>query len=298
MRILTLANSPATVGFASFITAALLLGSTDVLLAQPGSQIVNPLSQFEITVDGQFTNANEWSDIDPAWFISPPISGNPVPVSPNDQAANSLLYAGIAPGAEIAADGLYLLYAYLPRTSPVFAPGEFIADIQFPVSLGGNPQDKTNITVQFRGASLVQAAVAISNVDVLVDINGDGTSDQTAASLGMEGAVGFGKSPLSNSLDHLLVELEVPLLIPEGFGTGNAFPPGGLPGGIYSPDPAFWGANIANNLIDPPASAAIFQILPDGSTIITSLPEPSGGLLAVTGVFVISIVRRRMRRRA
>jgi hypothetical protein len=297
MRILALATTPATVGFVWLFTAVIVIGSPNALLAQPGSEIINPLSQFEITVDGQFTDANEWSDIDPAWFMSPAVSGSPVPVPPLDPSANSLLYAGIAPGTAIPAEGLYLLYAYLPRTNPVFTAGEFIADIDFPVSLSGNPQDKTDITVQFRGGSSVGAALAVANVDVLVDIDSDGVADQTAASLGMEGAVGFGKSPLSGLIDHLLVELEVPLLIPEGFGTPNdPFPPGGLPDGIYSPDPAFWGANIANDLLDPPASAAIFTIQPDGSTIVRSLPEPSAGLLAIMGLTIISTACRRVRK--
>ena len=69
----------------------------------------------------------------------------------------------------------------------------------------------------------------------------------------------------------------MPLLIPPGFGVpDDPFPSDGL-AGVYSPAPAFWGAGIANDLFDPPASAAIFQINPDGSTVIdTSFVPPPG----------------------
>ena len=72
----------------------------------------------------------------------------------------------------------------------------------------------------------------------------------------MDGAIGFGPSTLSDT-PHLLAELEVPLLIPQGFLNPNSPPQNG----VYSPDPAFWGATISNDTLDPPASAAI----PDSS---------------------------------
>jgi hypothetical protein len=47
-------------------------------------------------------------------------------------AANSFLWAAVAPGSESPGDDLYLMYDYLARTSSVFAPGDFVGDIHFP----------------------------------------------------------------------------------------------------------------------------------------------------------------------
>lgn len=280
---------------------------------QPGV-IINPLSQFPITVDGQFTDGvspegvvqGEWSDVTPQAFISPPTnSGQLVLSSLGDPAVNSLLYAAVAPGVSQESAELYLMYVYSPRTNQSFAEGEFIADIRFPFNIGNiNPAavpGESNITVQFRGA----AAGAESFFDVFVDIDGDNQGDFTAEQLGMEGAAGFGPSPLGQ-FDHLLVELEVPLFLPEGFGDGNPFPPEGTPpdAGGYSPDPKFWGADIANDAVDPPASGGIFTINPDGSTIIDSsqflptsaVPEPSTIALASFGVFALGLLKLRRRR--
>lgn len=318
--------------FRSLAPLALLAGaliSSPAALAQaPGDdgQVENPVSQFPIIVDGLFTGGvsggqivGEWSDVAPLAFISPTSPGGTlVRTTLEDPLRNSLLYAGIAPGTTEGGLELYLMYDYLPRTNTLFAPGEFIADIRFPVTLppveqGAPPRDNQFITVQFRGGGVATTGVssaiaAIPGVAVLVDINGDGIPDTTASALGMDGAVGFGPSTLS-ALDHLLVELEVPLRIPAQFGDldrdGNQdpnepFPPAGInpATGLYDPDPAFWGANIAKNDVDPPASAAIFQILPNGTTVANStavplageIPEPSsllllgsGGLLGLTG---------------
>ena len=295
--------------------AGLALLAVTVLIspawAQP-SQITNPPSQFEITVDGLFQPNSEWSDVTPAAFMSPPTSngGPAIPTSLSDPTANSLLYAAIAPGAEISTEGLYLMYDYLPRTQALFTPGEFIADIRFPMSIAGNEQF---IIVQVRGSNigqtLVAQAVAIGGADFLIDLDDDGDSEGFASQFGIEGALDFGTTPNDSSfevpetfktLTHMMIELEVPLLISADFAqTGSFFPPNGVPGNGngsgYDPDPAFWGSDIANDLVDPPASAAIFQILPDGSTIVRPilLPEPSAfGTMGFALVALVGIRRR------
>ena len=73
---------------------------TLVLNAAPmrAATVINPLSQFAITVDGRFTGGitnghinpmTEWSDITPLAFISPPnnVSGPAVPVALGDPRA-------------------------------------------------------------------------------------------------------------------------------------------------------------------------------------------------------------------
>lgn len=294
----------------ALLVLSTLVGATTSAHAQ-GSVATNPVSAFPMTMDGQFTGGvvagvaiGEWSDITPLAFISPTNpSGILLRTEVGDPLANSLLYAGIAPetvGGPV--EDLYLMYDYLPRTNPFFSPGEFIADIAFPITLPN--QTERFITVQFRGGNS-----GPTSFDVLVDQNGDGNPDVLASSLGMDGALGFGPSELS-SLPHLLIELEVPLRIPAGFGTpGGPFPQAGINPltGLYDPDPAFWGANIAKNDVDPPASAAIFQILPDGTTIADSTnvvpaassaaaPEPATGALLAAGLLTPilgAVVRRR-----
>jgi PEP-CTERM motif len=269
--------------------------------------VSNPISQFDITVDGQFTGGlsggalvGEWSDVDPLAFISPMSGGGTLfQTNVGNPLANSLLYAAIAPGTVIdEGRELYLMYDYLPRTNPDFAPGEFIADVSFPIrnAPGFPPEQPVIATVQFRGAQIIVAtgaAALTSPYDVFVTLEG---SQQRfpAAALGIEGALDMGPSTLS-SAPHLLVELEVPLRVPAGFLQPND------PGhdGVYSPDPAFWGASITNDVVDPPASSAVFQITPGGVVIASSnglpfVPEPSTLALAAAAAVGVFVRRRRL----
>jgi len=89
--------------------------------------------------------------------------------------------------------------------------------------------------------------------------------------------------------DHLLLEVEVPLLISSAFADPQGPLAGGVPGVAcpsgqpcgYSPAPAFWGADIANNLANPPASAAVFTIDPFGVTTVNNVAQSLG--MAVGG---------------
>ena len=141
-------------------------------------QALNPVSQFPVTVDGQFTGGvvggalqGEWSDVTPLAFISPATPGGTlfqVPVG--DSARNSLLYAANAPGTVIN-DGvdLYLMYDYLPRTNSNFAPGELMAEISFPINIGNHELPSqfcpecgpvVDATVRFEGPQLALAAAS------------------------------------------------------------------------------------------------------------------------------------------
>jgi hypothetical protein len=287
----------------AFSAAATLAWATGGVLAD---EIVNPLSAFEITVDGQFSPSTEWSDVTPLAFIAPPDnSGTLLRTTLDDPNANSHLYAAVAPGAVAEGPELYLMYDYSDRTSLDFGFGEFVADIVFPATVDGAEH---MITVQIRGAAAATSVESKGGVsatieplvdsffDIFVEYAGQPAPSPRLAELyGIEGAVGLGSSPLS-SAPHLLIELEVPLLITSTFGV---FEPSD---GIYSPAPAFWGASAANDAVDPPISAAIFTINPNGSTTINNnfvtaaIPLPAavwaGG--ALLGCVAVRRVMRRV----
>ena len=199
-------------------TSFLGLAASMMIAERAAAEVVsNPLSQFPITVDGQFSGGltggivqGEWSGVTPLAFISPiATNGTLQTTNLGNPAANSLLYAAIAPGVAQTAAELYLMYDYLPRLSQVFTPGEFLADITFPVrNCAGHPVDESVMaTVQFRGISILAAeadepAKIILPYEVFVVFQGSSTRFP-AAQFDIEGALGFGPSTLSLGAAHV-----------------------------------------------------------------------------------------------
>jgi hypothetical protein len=287
--------------FGSRALAALLAVLLSVATAD--AQIVNPTSAFPVNVDGQFSGGGEWSDITPAWFHSDTTTGA-TPVPAGNASANSLLFAGLAKDTPASDPELYLMYDFLGRQSLPTTPGEFLGNVNFPVTVAGGAS--RNLTVTFNENATVTGAT------VSIDLH-DGTGPHDPAVLGIEGAVGFGTTPASivgagspfATIQHELIELGVPLLIPAGFGSpGSSIPQGGVRGDNkgdgYSPAPAFWNANANKSpSVDPPISSAIFQINPNGSTLIQPLPmpmpEPSTFVLAGLGALGLWGIARKRR---
>ena len=269
-----------------FVVAAAASFTVFGLAGTPArAQIQNPLSAFPIEADGAYTTANEWTDVTPAWFISGPLTGA-TPTFIGDPNANSLLFAGLARDNTLSNPELYLMYDYLPRTTPPTKPGEIIGSVNFPLTLAGGSNGPVSrvITVEFIGsASLGAGGTPFFEVKVNTQ-DGQGFVDHPE--LGLEAGVGFGVTPASivgaaspfHTTTHELIELGVPLDIPAGFGApGGPFPAGGQSGSGgngYSPDPATWQSEVHDNTNDPPASGGSFTIHPDGSTVIVPQPVP------------------------
>ena len=181
----------------------------------PGTEVSNPPSDCPIIVDGRFGSdpCDEWADVTPIVELG----------------GQSIVYQVIAPGLE--ADGLedlYLMYDCICSLTPQ-QPGDLTAVVTFFVGL-----DRFDVTIIQGGPNstgeLGDQTIVLRN-GVLFDAPG------------IQGAVDFNVTSPNFPEPHNLVELEVPLLqTPET--------PGGLPpdqGGIYSPDPSFWGAQVAGS---------------------------------------------------
>ena len=248
------------------------------------TQIDNAISAFPIEADGAYTTPDEWTDITPAWFNSDPVNGA-IPTFPGDISANSLLFAGLSRDTPTSDPELYLMYDYLARTRPPTTPGEFLGSVSFPLTLvGTNGPVSKPIIVEFV-ASATLGSNGTPVFDIKVDTH-DGQGFVPHLELGLEGGLGFGVTPASivgsnspfHTTIHELIELGVPLDIPAGFSTpGRPFPSGGQSGSGgngYSPDPATWQSEVADNTNAPPVSGGTFTIQPNGSTTIFPKPVP------------------------
>ncbi len=210
-----LAGGTRRIGRGAMLGAAFMaLGALPAMQAR-GAIVENPVSAFEVTVDGAFTDGlqafspfqplGEWSDVTPVAFRAPssPLPGGElfptfgpgpdsglVPTTLDDPLANSFTYAALAPGVAIAEGaGLYLMYDYLLRTDPVFGDGEQIANIFFRFDGNGDGTDDGMVNVQIFAGSAPGDGLALAATNGVIP-GGPGGVDLSAGG-GIETVVDF-----------------------------------------------------------------------------------------------------------
>jgi hypothetical protein len=104
--------------------------------------------------------------------------------------------------------------------------------------------------------------------DIGINSGWDPLSAADLALAQFKGAVGFGISP-DDATPHPMAEFQLTV--------DHSGGPGGGPGGIYSPDPAFWSASEkSSGGADPPISSGIFILNPNGTTTVNPVLGPNG----------------------
>jgi len=181
------------------------------LPAHSWAQTIQPPSNFPITVDGFFTDANEWSDVAPIEFVF--------------SNGSAFTYTVVGPDR----DSLYLMYDATNKTNDFIGSGaagtvEFNVGVP-PPTPGPCPSPSLG---HHYVVSFFAAGIVVQQDGCFFDATGI-----------MEGARFFGTSP-NSVIPHRMFELEVAFDCQDP--TLNCPP---VPG-IYSPDPAFWGATVSN----------------------------------------------------
>jgi hypothetical protein len=221
-----------------------------------------PSAGAQHVTDGSFTSSVEWATPTTASVFFPRVGVTGGAWLYADQGFSGFGGAGLD-----SPDTLFLMYDYVDP--PAFGPGAFF-DVFFEV-----PTDADYLVrINGRGFNAFErphGSPAPLGPDGSFDI-GPGSGWQPLSSIDLDlaqfqAAQGFGPSP-NLGTPHPMAEFQLSI---------NNDAPGRTGGeGLYDPAPAFWSAS-KGGASDPPISSAIFQLNPDGSTIITPIFGPSGG---------------------
>ena len=228
--------------------------------------------------------------------------GQPIPTQPNNPAANSFLSATTTPAA--GPTTLDLSFNFLPRTNSTFAPGQDIGDITLPIvvaDVNKNLVRDVSARLEIRGAGGTSLTT-----DIVGDFLGTGTpqTDQLSA-LGMSFSVIFSPNEIATVGIPLLITSDVApayLASVTGSATGFEFDPQDKLFDGINPIASFLNASFLDDLNDLTFAAnADLAIARDGRTIISDpvpeAPEPSSLALLGSGLFGLSLLRRRLRAR-
>ncbi len=286
MRAMRLAVSVRAWTFAAMTLAVLVPAGTARAL----------LSANPHVTDGVFTGPQEWDT------TRTTVTEFTFPVVGNTGGANLFV--------EQAGGVLYLMYDYTNSAALHLTPANATFDVFFQV-----PNDQpggTDYVVSFTNSTF--SAFEKPTTGPASPLNPDGSfnlnspvwtalSSDDLARAGFASAVGFGHDPATPSVpDHLLAEFQLTIQTASN------------PDGFYDPSPAFWSASASGGglgVADPPISSAIFQLNPDGTTIVVPVlgpnggpvlqpqdavtPEPSSVALVGVGVAILAVARRRRR---
>ena len=196
------------------LTCALL--GIGAIAGSANAQITQNPTAFAITIDGKFTNANEWSDVQKVAF-------NP------SGGGTAYTYTTVDAGKTV----LALMYDDPASTTPY--GGALSGPVEFNVGSGATQQ---HFQVLFSGTSpsdVIQVWRSIGSGSAApFNVQCPGFPDQIV------GHRMFTTSP-NSAVPHNIHEVAVRLDCSDG--TLNCVP--GCPG-IYSPLPSHWGASIAN----------------------------------------------------
>ena len=221
-----------------------------------GTSVSNPPSAGSIVVDGQFgPPAGEWGDVTPLAFLG----------------GQSIVYTSLDQGQE----AIYLMYDLGASTAPL-GIGETAGPISFDALCLGVPsvfdvfftQGGPNTGFDPNPASSVGGTG--DTVDVFVNAvfapPGSACNPILGAESCIEGGVDHNSTSPNFAFAHNLFELEVCLVQTPETPSGNT-------GGVYSPDPAFWGADLPTG----------------GGTIVSEsfVDIGSGGVTTVTTVTTV-----------
>ena len=227
--------------------------------------VIQPPSAFGITVDGFFTDPTEWTDVTPIEFV---FSDGSV-----------FTYTALDPGL----DALYLMYDATNRTDD-FTSSAPAASVEFNVGVPVLVPCPTGGPGHHYVVNFTDTGIVVLQDGCLFNATGI-----------MEGARFFGLSP-NSSVPHRMFELEVAFDCSDPTLNCPSTP------GVYSPDPAYWGAT-ATHTDEPPhcekavspdcdapppiiatcADQGAFEVFGDRvSAACTEVLRNSGGIVHIT----------------